>query len=98
MDPQRQAILEDLEFNFRAIEGQQTGLSPEVENIIYNKLAEADVAIAEIEGVSNDEVLIAHALIYVINGSLSDLYKNVVEDIRQRIERKLKGEKPVVEA
>jgi hypothetical protein len=90
MEPAMQAVMEELDFKFRDIEGQQTQLNPDVENLIYNKLAEADVEIAELEGISNDDVLVAHAIIYVINGSLGQLYKNVVEDIRQRIESKLK--------
>ena len=94
MDPHKQAILEELEFKFREIQGQQTKLDTRAEEIIYNKLAEADVAISELEGITEDDILIAHAMIYVINGSLSALYANVVEDISNRIKRFMSGEKP----
>jgi hypothetical protein len=96
LNPEIQAALEALDFSFRDIEGRQTQLNPEIENLIYNKLAEADVAISELKEVSNEDVVIAHAMIYVINGSLENLYKNVVEDIRQRISKKLDEQKIVV--
>jgi chaperonin cofactor prefoldin len=94
MDPQKQAVLEELDFNFREIQGQQTQLDSRAEEIIYNKLAEADVAISELEHITEDDVLIAHAMIYVINGSLGQLYQNVVEDISNRIKRFMSGKKP----
>lgn len=97
MDPQKQAVLEELDFTFRQIEGRQTQLDARAEEIIYNKLAEADVAISELEGITEDDVLIAHAMIYVINGSLGELYQSVVTDISNRIKRFMSGEKPTTD-
>lgn len=85
MDPQKQAVLEELDFTFRELHGRQTQLDVRAEELIYSKLAEADVAISELEGITEDDILIAHAIIYIINGSLGQLYTNVVDDITNRI-------------
>ena len=94
MDPQKQAVLEELDFKFRELVGQQTQLDVRAEELIYSKLAEADIAISELEGISEDDVLIAHAMIYVINGSLGALFDTVVVDISGRIKKIMSDVKP----
>jgi len=89
MGPEVQEVLEKLGFSFRNIEGAQTELPPEVENVIYNKLAEADTEISEMEDISDYHKVIAHAIIFTINASLKLLYKNVLEDITDRVKKRM---------
>lgn len=96
MDPDKQAVLEELEFNFREIQCRQTALDPRIEELITDALGEADVRLTELTGVTDDDILIAHAMIYVINSSLGQLYNNVVQDVIDRLHKRIKNGSPSV--